>query len=293
MRVYINEVAPRDGFQNEQCFIDTDKKIEFINQLSRCGYSKIEVSSFTSPKAIPALRDAEQVMRAIDRNPNVIYTALVPNLKGAERALSSKVDEINLVMSCSEAHNQSNLRMSKQQSKDQLKAIIQSVNKQCDINISLSTSFGCPIQKDVPFADVLKLVHFFSDLGVSRFTLCDTTGMAYPTQVKDLFSTVLQQFPHLEVTAHFHNTRGLALANTLASLESGIIRFDSSLGGIGGCPYAPGASGNISTEDLVHMLHLMNITTGVNLNTIIEIGKQLPALIGHSTDSHISKAGIR
>lgn len=198
MRVYINEVAPRDGFQNEQCFIDTDKKIEFINQLSRCGYNKIEVSSFTSPKAIPALRDAEQVMTAIERNPNVIYTALVPNLKGAERALSCKVDEINLVMSCSEAHNQSNLRMSKQQSQDQLKAIIQSINKQCEINISLSTAFGCPIQKDVPFADVLTLVHFFLSLAYQSLRYVILQVWHIPHKSKHFLLLFYSNFPILK-----------------------------------------------------------------------------------------------
>lgn len=292
-RLYISEVSPRDGFQNEKVFIDSEAKINFINQLSQCGYHKIEVTSFTSPKAIPALKDAEYVMHNISRNPDIIYTALVPNLRGAERAISCHVDEINLVMSCSDAHNQSNLRMTREQSQAQLKEVIQAVQSQCRIAVSLSTAFGCPMQGDVPFEDVLRLTHYFANLGVSQITLCDTTGMAYPSQVKTLFEQVQQALPEIEFNAHFHNTRGLALANTVACLDVGITRFDASLGGIGGCPYAPGASGNTSTEDLVHMLQLMGYDTGVNLDKMIAASQQLPALIGHATDSQIIKAGTR
>ncbi len=292
-RLYITEVAPRDGFQNEKVFIDSDAKVNFINQLSQCGYHKIEVTSFTSPKAIPALKDAEYVMHNITRHPDVIYTTLVPNLRGAERAISCQVDEINLVMSCSDAHNQSNLRMTREQSQEQLKAVIQAVQNHCRISISLSTAFGCPMQGDVPFEDVIRLSQYFAELGITQITLCDTTGMAYPSQVKQLFEQVQHVLPSVQLTAHFHNTRGLSLANTVACLEVGIDRFDASLGGIGGCPYAPGASGNTSTEDLIHMLQLMGYNTGVNLERIMSVSQQLPTLIGHATDSQIIKAGTR
>lgn len=292
-RLYITEVAPRDGFQNEKVFIDSDAKVNFINQLSQCGYHKIEVTSFTSPKAIPALKDAEYVMHNITRHPDVIYTTLVPNLRGAERAISCQVDEINLVMSCSDAHNQSNLRMTREQSQEQLKAVIQAVQNHCRISISLSTAFGCPMQGDVPFEDVIRLSQYFAELGITQITLCDTTGMAYPSQVKQLFEQVQHVLPSVQLTAHFHNTRGLSLANTVACLEVGIDRFDASLGGIGGCPYAPGASGNTSTEDLIHMLQLMGYNTGVNLEKIMSVSQQLPTLIGHTTDSQIIKAGTR
>ncbi len=292
-RLYITEVAPRDGFQNEKVFIDSDAKVNFINQLSQCGYHKIEVTSFTSPKAIPALKDAEYVMHNITRHPDVIYTTLVPNLRGAERAISCQVDEINLVMSCSDAHNQSNLRMTREQSQEQLKAVIQAVQNHCRISISLSTAFGCTMQGDVPFEDVIRLSQYFAELGITQITLCDTTGMAYPSQVKQLFEQVQHVLPSVQLTAHFHNTRGLSLANTVACLEVGIDRFDASLGGIGGCPYAPGASGNTSTEDLIHMLQLMGYNTGVNLERIMSVSQQLPTLIGHATDSQIIKAGTR
>jgi len=293
-KLFIQEVAPRDGFQNEARFIETDDKIAFIDQLSQCGYAKIEVTSFTSPKAIPALKDAEAVMHRIHRNPDVIYTVLVPNLRGAERAMSCGVDEVNLVMSVSETHNLSNLRMSRERSFEQLAAVIGEVrNTSTAINVSLSTVFGCPMQGDVAQDDVLAWVDRFAQLGVDGVTLCDTTGMAYPTQAGNLFAAVLARFPNLQVTAHFHNTRGMALANTVTALQAGVVRFDSSLGGLGGCPYAPGASGNVTTEDMVHMLELMGYDTGINLEDILAISRTLVPLIGHDVNSQTLAAGTR
>ncbi len=293
-KLFIQEVAPRDGFQNEARFIETNDKITFIDQLSQCGYAKIEVTSFTSPKAIPALKDAEAVMHQIRRNPDVVYTVLVPNLRGAERAMSCGVDEVNLVMSVSETHNLSNLRMSRERSFEQLAAVIGEVrNTSTAINVSLSTVFGCPMQGDVAQDDVLAWVDRFAQLGVDGVTLCDTTGMAYPTQAGNLFAAVLTRFPNLQVTAHFHNTRGMALANTVTALQAGVVRFDSSLGGLGGCPYAPGASGNVTTEDMVHMLELMGYDTGVNLEGILAISRTLVPLIGHDVNSQTLAAGTR
>jgi hydroxymethylglutaryl-CoA lyase len=293
-KLFIQEVAPRDGFQNEVRFIETDDKIAFIDQLSQCGYAKIEVTSFTSPKAIPALKDAEAVMHRIRRNPEVVYTVLVPNLRGAERAMSCGVDEVNLVMSVSETHNLSNLRMSRERSFEQLATVIGEVrNTSTAINVSLSTVFGCPMQGDIAQDEVLAWVDRFAQLGVDGVTLCDTTGMAYPTQAGSLFAAVLARFPNLQVTAHFHNTRGMALANTVTALQAGVLRFDSALGGLGGCPYAPGASGNVTTEDMVHMLELMGYDTGVNLDAILAISRTLVPLIGHEVNSQTLAAGTR
>jgi hydroxymethylglutaryl-CoA lyase len=293
-RLYIQEVATRDGFQNEAQFIETDAKVAIIDQLSACGYAKIEVTSFTSPKAIPALRDAEDVMRRIARREGVIYTVLVPNVRGAERALSCNVDEVNLVMSVSESHNRTNLRMGREASFAQLRDVI-AVVKQTPvaINVSLSTALGCPMEGDIAPAVVLDWMDRFADLGVHGVTLCDTTGMAYPAQVKALCAAARARFPQLELTLHFHNTRGLALANTQAALAAGIDRFDASLGGLGGCPYAPGATGNACTEELVHMLELEGYDTGVDLGAILAIAGQLPGLIGHDVPSQLLKAGRR
>jgi hydroxymethylglutaryl-CoA lyase len=293
-RLYIQEVATRDGFQNEAVFVDTEDKIALVNALSGCGYAKIEVTSFTSPKAIPALKDAEAVMHRIRRKEGVVYTVLVPNIRGAERALSCNVDEVNLVMSVSESHNRRNLRMTREQSFAQLAEVVKVVRQSpVAINVSLSTAMGCPMEGDVPLAEVLDWTARFADLGVHGVTLCDTTGMAYPSQVGELSRLARARFPALELTLHFHNTRGLALANTLAALAAGIDRFDSSLGGLGGCPYAPGASGNVCTEELVHMLELEGYDTGVDLEGILAAAARLPGLVGHDVPSQILKAGRR
>lgn len=293
-RLYLQEVATRDGFQNEKTFIDTEQKIALIDELSQCGYAKIEVTSFTSPKAIPALRDAEAVMAGIQRHKDVEYTVLVPNVRGAERALGCGIDEANLVMSVSEPHNRSNLRMTREQSFAQLREVVGVIGRgPVAVNVSLSTVFGCPMQGDVAADDVLGWVGRFAELGVRGVTLCDTTGMAYPTQVEALSRQVRERFPELQLTLHFHNTRGMALANTLAALQAGIDRFDASLGGLGGCPYAPGASGNVCMEDLVHMLDLMGYDTGLQLDRVLAASARLPDLIGHATPSQILKAGKR
>jgi hydroxymethylglutaryl-CoA lyase len=293
-RLYIQEVATRDGFQNEARFIETDDKIELIDRLSACGFAKIEVTSFTSPRAIPALRDAEAVMHRIVRTPGVAYTVLVPNVRGAERALSCEVDEVNLVMSVSETHNRANLRMSRDESFAQLRDVIEVVSKtRVAINVSLSTAFGCPMEGDVPEDEVLGWVARFAELGVHGVTLCDTTGMAYPNQVRQLAQRTRYEFTRLETTLHFHNTRGMALANTMAALDAGIDRFDASLGGLGGCPYAPGASGNVCTEELVHMLELNGYDTGVDLSRALDASAHLPGLIGHDVPSQLLKAGRR
>ena len=236
-RLFINEVATRDGFQMESRFIPTDDKVALIDRLSTLGYAKIEVTSFTSAKAIPALRDGEEVMQRIARRPGVVYTALVPNVRGAERALESRIDEFNIVMSVSETHNLSNLRMTREQSFAQLADVI-SLAKQArvPVNVSLSCVFGCPMEGDVPLETVQGWIDRFAALGVQGITLCDTTGMAHPTQVQAVCEAVRAQHPALEWTAHFHNTRGMGLANTIAAVEAGIHRLDMSLGGIGGCP---------------------------------------------------------
>jgi hydroxymethylglutaryl-CoA lyase len=293
-RVYIQEVATRDGFQNEAQFVDTDAKIALIDDLSACGYAKIEVTSFTSPKAIPALRDAEAVMHGIARREGIVYTVLVPNIRGAERALSCGVDEVNLVMSVSESHNRTNLRMSREQSFAQLRDVIGVVKQtQVAINVSLSTAMGCPMEGDIAQEDVLGWMQRFADLGVHGVTLCDTTGMAFPSQVGALCVAARERFSALELTLHFHNTRGMALANTLTALAAGVDRFDASLGGLGGCPYAPGATGNVCTEELVHMLELDGYDTGVDLAAVLATSALLPGLIGHDVPSQLLKAGRR
>lgn len=290
-RLYIQEVSVRDGFQIEPKFIPTEQKIALIDALSATGLAKIEVTSFTSPKAIPTLADAEAVMRGITRRPGVEYAALVPNLRGCERALACGVDEINLVMSASRSHNLANLRMDNDASLAQFAQIVPIARGQAAINASLSTAFGCPFDGDIPPERVLGFVSRFVDMGIERVSLCDTTGMANPRQVRELCETVLQRWPGLQLTAHFHNTRGMGLANAVAALEAGVIHFDASLGGLGGCPFAPGASGNICTEDLVHMFENMGHDTGVDLNALLDCARQLPGLVEHEIPGQVVKAG--
>jgi hydroxymethylglutaryl-CoA lyase len=290
-RIYFNEVVTRDGFQIEPNFIATDDKIALINALSACGYAKIEATSFTSPKAIPMLRDAEEVMGRITRVPGVEYTVLVPNLRGAERALESRADELNLVMSTSETHNLANLRMAREQSFAALADVVRHVAGRTPINVSLSTAFGCPMEGDVPQAVVQQFAQRFADLGVRGLTICDTTGMAHPAQVSRMVQVLQHQLPHTQLTLHFHNTRGMGLANVLAAVQGGITRLDGSLGGLGGCPYAPGASGNICSEDAIHMLDAMGYDTGIALTPLLRVARALPALVGHDVPGQVAKAG--
>ncbi len=290
-RIYFNEVVTRDGFQNEPNFIPTDDKIALVDALSQCGYAKVEVTSFTSPKAIPMLRDAEEVMGRITRVPGVEYTVLVPNLRGAERALESRADELNLVMSTSETHNLSNLRMTREQSFAALAEVVRHVNGRTPINVSLSTCFGCPMEGDVPLSVVQQFGQRFADLGVRGLTICDTTGMAHPAQVSRMVEALQQQLPQTQLTLHFHNTRGMGLANLLVAVQGGITQFDGSLGGLGGCPYAPGASGNICSEDAIHMLDAMGYDTGIDLPQLLKVARHLPTLVDHEVPSQVAKAG--
>jgi hydroxymethylglutaryl-CoA lyase len=291
-RVYVYEVAPRDGFQIEPAFIPTADKIAFIDALSRTGLAKIEATSFTSPKAIPNLADAGEVMREITRVAGVTYAAMVPNLRGAERALEARVDEVNVVMSVSETHNLANLRMTRKQSCAQLTEVIRMVRGAgVAVNGSLSTCFGCPMEGAVSPDEVWRFAGRLLEAGAGGITLCDTTGMAHPGQVADLVETFRRRWPTAALTLHLHNTRGLGLANVLAALEAGADRFDASLGGLGGCPYAPGATGNVCTEDLVHMLEALDYRTGVDLDRLLECARRLPGIVGHPVPGQVAKAG--
>ncbi len=291
-RLYIQEVVTRDGFQAESSFIPSADKIALINRLSQAGYAKIEVTSFTSPKAIPMLADAEEVMSKIERVPGVEYTVLIPNLKGAERALRVGVDEFNLVMSVSETHNQSNLRMTRADSATALGDVIRLAHDaKVAVNVSLSTSFGCPMSGMTPLSELMHWIDHFANEGVRGISICDTTGMANPQHVKEVCEQAQSKYPAMEWTLHFHNTRGMGLANALAAVEVGINRFDSSLGGLGGCPYAPGATGNVCTEELVHMFDLMGYNTNINLDLLLECSAQLRDLVGRALPSQLLLAG--
>lgn len=293
-RIYFNEVVARDGFQIEPTFVATDQKIDLINRLSRCGYAKIEVTSFTSPKAIPMLSDAEEVMGRIERVPGVEYTALVPNKRGAERALESQADELSVVMSISETHNQANLRMTREQSFAAIKEVVSLTlahPRRTPVTVSLSTAFGCPLEGEVMQDEVLRWADKFATLGVRGFTVCDTTGMAHPVQVERMCEAMLARFPELQLTLHFHDTRAMGLPNVVAAVRTGVVRFDGSLGGLGGCPYAPGASGNICSEDTIHMLDCMGFDTGIDLDALLVVASDLSQIVGHEVPGQLVKAG--
>jgi len=291
-RIFFNEVSTRDGFQMEPRFVPTADKVALIDELGACGFAKIEVTSFTSPKHIPMLRDAEEVMGRIRRVPGVEYTVLVPNMRGAERAMESRADELNLVMSTSETHNRANLRMGREQSFAALADVIRWVDGRTPVNVSLSTCFGCPMEGEVPLAEVLRWASRFTDLGVRGLTICDTTGMAHPAQVARMVEALQEDFSHLQLTLHFHNTRGMGLANVLAAVQGGIDRFDGSLGGLGGCPYAPGASGNVASEDAIHMLHAMGYDTGIDLARLLHAARRMPQIVEHDVPGQLAKAGL-
>ncbi len=292
-RAVLCDVSPRDGLQNEAKPVSTEDKIQYVNALMAAGLPKIEVTSFVSPKAIPQLADAEAVMQGITRREGCTLAVLVPNERGAERAMACDPDELNLVMSVTESHSRSNLRMSPSDSFATLRQVIRRVEGQVSINASLSCSFGCPFEGDVPFEQVLHWVRVFRDEGIAGISLCDTTGMAYPSQVRALVQSVQREAPALRITLHVHDTRGLAMANMMTALDLGVAHFDACTGGIGGCPYAPGASGNASLEDFVHLLHCEGVETGVSLERLMAASADLPRMIGHPLHSHLSQAGPR
>ncbi|SAL12048.1 hydroxymethylglutaryl-CoA lyase [Caballeronia turbans] len=290
----VQEVAPRDGLQIEKQWLETEDKVALIDGLSACGFTRIEAGSFVSPKAIPALRDGDAVFNGIRREKGVIYVALVPNVKGAERALAAHADELNLVMSASQTHNRANMRMSCEASLagfGDVVRLVQRAGSTVSLNATVATAFGCPFEGRIDEDRVVSIARAYREMGIDGITLADTTGMANPRQVARLVARVLDDMPATHLTLHFHNTRGLGLANVLAAYEAGARRFDAALGGLGGCPFAPGASGNICTEDLVNMCEEMGIPTGVDLQKLIALSRTLPALVGHDVPGQVAKAG--
>src|SRR6202163_3841853 len=291
-RIFIHDVVARDGLQIEPLWVPTEQKIELIDRLSVTGVAKIEATSFVSPKAVPNLRDAEAVMAGITRNTAVSYVALVPNERGAERAPPADVDEMVLVVSVSETHNRANVRRTVAQSFAGFAEVFDVVRRSGKaITGALATSFGCPFEGVIPEQQVMDGVARYVDLGVAGVTLADTTGMANPRQVEALVRRVREHWPDLELALHFHNTRGMGLANVLAGLAAGVTHYEGCLGGLGGCPFAPGATGNICTEDLVHMLHCMGYDTGIDLDALLATSRRLGEIVGHELPGQVVKAG--
>ena len=290
--VTLCEVGTRDGFQIEPDFIATDQKIEVVDGLSAAGLPRIEVTSFVHPKAVPQLRDAEEVMARIVRRPGTRYAALVPNEKGAVRAIDAGVDAIHTVLSASESHNLANVNMPIAESLDKLGAVLQVAGRaKVHVGCGISTSFGCPFEGDVPLTQLERVVGRLVDMGARAVGLADTTGMANPRQVGRVLEHLMPRFPGIEWTLHTHDTRAMAIANILAAMEYGVTNFDASIGGLGGCPFAPGASGNVCTEDLVHCLHAMGIHTGIDLDRLLAVSRRVQEIVGRALPGQIVKAG--
>lgn len=287
--VVVREVGPRDGLQNEEP-VPVEERVRLVDALSRTGLRRIEAGAFVHPAAIPPMAGSEEVFARIERVPGVRYSALVPNVRGVERAVAAGADEVEVVVSASTTHNEHNVRRS---TEDSMAAVPELVALAHEAGIPVqgivATSFGCPYEGDVDPARVTALVRGYVDAGCDSICLGDTTGMATPTRVWD----VLERLPECDLTLHLHNTRGTGLANVLAGLEAGVANFDASVGGMGGCPYAPGATGNVVTEDLVHMLADMGIGTGIDLDALIACAAMAEDIVGRELPGQVLRAGPR
>ena len=292
-RVKVVEVGPRDGLQMEKIFVPTETKIAMINALARAGIRKMEATSFVSPKVIPQLRDAEEVFRQIERLPGVTYLALVPNHKGAERALAAGADGVKIVICVSDSYNRRNVGMTVEDSLASCREVFHLVTehgKSAEVVIGLS--FGCPLEGPTPPERVVKMIEHLAEQGYREISIADSMGVANPLQVRHLMRRLRQEFPPLHLSLHLHNTRGLALANALAALEEGIDEFDCSFAGLGGSEVVVrGAGGNLSTEDFLNMVQEMGIETGVSLEGIIAVSHMAEQVLAREFDSYVYSVG--
>jgi hydroxymethylglutaryl-CoA lyase len=293
-RVLIREVGPRDGFQNEPEIIPTPDKVRLVEMLARTGVPRLEVTSFVRPDVIPQLSDGPEVLRAASIPDAVSVTVLIPNEKGLENALAlrDRFDEVNLFLSASESHNRANVNRSVEESLSGLERVVSRAREEglrCEGVISVS--FGCPYEGEVPPERVFAIAERLAAAGCAEVAFGDTTGMANPVQVRSFFEAARSRLNGVELTAHFHNTRGQGLANVLAALDSGVRSFESSFGELGGCPVPKGATGNIATEDLVSMLHEMGYDTGIDLEKLLEASRAVRDVLGRPLTSHLLTAG--
>jgi hydroxymethylglutaryl-CoA lyase len=292
-RLSLREVGPRDGLQNEDP-VPTAAKVALIDALSATGVGRIEAVSFVHPLAIPQMADAAEVWAAITPNPDVRYSALVPNLRGAQRALAAGFAEIEVVVSASDTHNRKNLNRSTDESLDDIAAIVDLVHSEgATCQVIVATAWGCPYEGDVPVERVVSVASRAMRDGADSLAYGDTTGMATPTRVISLVGETRSAHPDVPLLLHFHNTRGTGLANVLAALQLGVTEFDASVGGLGGCPYAPGATGNIATEELVYMVEDMGVATGVDLEAMIAAAAEAERIVGRTLSSQVLRAGPR
>ncbi len=293
-RVRITEVGTRDGFQAEPRFIPTETKIRIIDRLIDAGVPRLEYSSFMSPRAVPQTADAAEVLAGVDRSRGASLVALIANAKGARRAVDAGVDEIVVVLSASESHNRKNVNRSVDESLAGFREVAEIAHEAgTPVHGAIATAFGCPFEGEVPREQVGRIAREFRTLGFQGVSLGDTTGMATPPLVRALCRHLQDAVPELPLSLHFHNTRGIGLCNVMAGLEEGVRDFESSIGGLGGCPFAPGATGNICTEDLVYLLDEMGIETGIDLERLCEVAREVERVVGHPLPGQVMKAGPR
>lgn len=290
--VTIVEVGPRDGFQMEKAFIPTELKVQVIDLLSAAGLRSIEATSFVNPRVIPQMADAAEVMARIARRPGTTYKVLVPNLKGAERAFEAKADALELVIVASESYNKRNVGLTVDQSIAACAEIAKaSAARGLPLEVVIGTSFGCPIEGPVPESQVERIARAVAAFRISRLSLADSIGSANPAQVRRLVTRIKTALPSMPLSLHLHNTRGLGIANALAGFEAGIDTFDAGLGGLGGCPVFPGATGNVATEDLVNLFEEMGVSTGVDLDKVREASRLIQEFLGRPLPSYVLRVG--
>jgi hydroxymethylglutaryl-CoA lyase len=291
-KVTICEVGLRDGLQNEKKLFSVEEKLQLLNAVVQSGVKIIEVGAFVHPKAVPAMAETDKLVQAMEKIEGVEYRVLVPNLKGVERAFASGIKKVKLTVSASEAHCINNFNKKPLEMMEGFTACVEfATANNMEVSGAISTSFGCPFQGKVPVEQVENVVRRFVNLGITELSLSDTTGMANPRQVFELGSYLVKKFPMVSWVMHFHNTRDMALANIVAGIQAGIRVFDGAFAGLGGCPFAPGASGNVATEDVVHMLHEMGIDTGINLEKAIETARMAEQMVGHKAGGSVLVAG--
>jgi hydroxymethylglutaryl-CoA lyase len=291
-RIVISEVGPRDGLQIEQCILPTEQKAALIDMLAETGLARIEVTGFVHPKVIPQFADAEALLAQLHRRPDIRYAAFVQNAKGAERALAAGIDDLKSGVATSDSFNELNIRMTTAQGMralEEIAAVAMGTNTRL-VGV-VATAFGCPYEGPVPPARVRQLFGQLAELGATLIYLADTTGMANPAQIKATIRDLQQHWPQARIGLHLHNTRGIGIANALAGLECGIADFESSIGGLGGCPFAPRAAGNICTEDFVHMASAMGIETGIDLDRLIGVAQAAERMLGRTLPGMVMKAG--
>ncbi|WP_337602864.1 hydroxymethylglutaryl-CoA lyase [Acidaminococcus timonensis] len=291
-KVRICEVGPRDGLQNEKTLLTTEQKIQLIDGLTDAGFPVIEVGSFVSPKAVPQMANTDDVFRGIKKKEGVEYRALIANLRGVDRAIACGCKKVKLNVSASVAHNLANLNCTPAESVARFAACVEKAKENgLGISGSISMAFGSPWDKEIPVDVVCKIIEAYLAVGITEISLSDASGMGYPSQVSQLCQTVKEKYPECTWWLHFHNTRGLGIANVLAGLNAGFTQFDSSFAGVGGCPFVPGAAGNVATEDLLHMLDEMGIETGIDLDQVMALSREVTKMVGHQTDSYLLRAG--